>query len=255
MNDNNEHIAKRALALIDLTDLNATSSDKTVSDLCRRAATPFGHVAAICIWPRFVKNAKPLLKNTGVKLATVINFPHGSDDTAEVVMACEKAILAGADEIDLVFPYVSFKRGYHDEAGEQIAVIASVCKDRALLKVIIEAGELKDQNLVRQASELAIAEGADFIKTSTGKVHINATLATAETMLNAIRAASETHVGFKPAGGIRTVKDAAAYLALADKIMGPDWVSPKTFRFGVSALLEDILATLNGKTPNLNSGY
>ncbi len=247
--------ARRALALIDLTDLNAHSSADAVATLCQKAVTPFGNVAAICIWPRFVKGATPLLAGSGVKIATVVNFPDGDEDAAPVVMETEKAIKDGADEIDLVFPYRAFKKGEHDLAGEMIAIIASVCSGRALLKVIIETGELRDQNLVKSASELAIEEGADFIKSSTGKVQVNATLASAETMINAIKASGRRDVGFKPAGGIRTVEDAASYLALADQIMGADWATSKTFRFGASGLLDDILAALNGTTNTVKSAY
>ncbi len=255
MSENRTDLARKVLGLIDLTDLNATSSDTAVAALCAKATTPYGKVAAICIWPRFVKGAKPLLKDTGIRIATVVNFPGGDEDSAPVVMETEKAIKDGADEIDLVFPYRAFKKGEHELAGEQIAIIASVCHRRALLKVIIEAGELRDQKLIKSASELAIAEGADFIKTSTGKVQINATLAAAEAMLSAIKASGRRDVGFKPAGGIRTVEEAAKYLELAGTIMGPDWATPATFRFGASGLLDDCLAVLSGTASTSVSNY
>lgn len=251
----NSDIALRALALVDLTDLNAHSSDSAVAELCRKAVTPFGSVAAICVWPRFVKGAVPHLQGTGVKIATVVNFPLGEDDVASVVIETEKAISDGADEIDLVFPYMAFKKGAREEAGEMIGIIASVCKGRALLKVILETGELRDQTLVRAAAELAIEEGADFIKTSTGKVQVNATLASAQSMLEAIKASGQTKIGFKAAGGIRSVMDAASYLELADKIMGPRWATPQTFRFGASGLLDDILAMVSGSAPTTGAGY
>jgi deoxyribose-phosphate aldolase len=247
--------ALRALSLMDLTDLNANSSAEAVANLCGSAATPHGKVAAICIWPRFVKGAKPLLKGSGIKIATVVNFPDGDDDTAPVVMETEKAIKDGADEIDLVFPYRAFKRGEHELAGEQISIIASVCKDRALLKVILETGELRDAGLIRAASELALDEGADFIKTSTGKVQVNATPRAAEIMLEAIKASGREDAGFKPAGGIKTVADAAVYLEIADRIMGLGWARPSTFRFGASSLLVDILAVLDGRASTAGTGY
>ena len=250
-----KNIAARALGLVDLTDLNAHSSDSAVAELCRKAVTPFGKVAAICIWPRFVKGAKPLLKGSGVKIATVVNFPSGEADIAEVVMETEKAIKDGADEIDLVFPYMDFKRGKQEEAGEHIGIIASVCKDRALLKVILETGELKEPKLIYAAADLAIAEGADFIKTSTGKVQVNATPMAATEMLKAIKATGRKDVGFKAAGGIRTVEDAGKYLAMADDTMGKDWASPATFRFGASGLLDDILAVLGGTESKSGTGY
>jgi deoxyribose-phosphate aldolase len=255
MDNLDSKVALRTLSLLDLTDLNAHSSDQAVADLCRKAVTPYGSVAAVCIWPRFVKGAVPHLKGTGVKIATVVNFPLGEDNVASVVMETEKAIKDGADEIDLVFPYMAFKKGGHDEAGEMIGIIASVCKGRALMKVILETGELRDQKLVRAAAELAIAEGADFIKTSTGKVQVNATLASAQSMLEAIKASGQMSVGFKAAGGIRSVADAAGYLELADKIMGKSWATPKTFRFGASSLLDDVLATLSGSAKSSGSGY
>lgn len=247
--------ALRALSLMDLTDLNANSSAEAVAKLCGSAASPHGNVAAICIWPRFVKGAKPLLKGSGIRIATVVNFPDGNEDTAPVVMETEKAIKDGADEIDLVFPYRAFKRGEHELAGEQISIIASVCKDRALLKVILETGELRDAGLIRAASELALEEGADFIKTSTGKAQVNATPRAAEIMLEAIKASGRRDAGFKPAGGIKTVADAAVYLELADRIMGPDWAKPATFRFGASSLLGDILAVLEGRQSTAGTGY
>ena len=255
MSDVQKDIAARALSLVDLTDLNAHSSDGAVAELCKKAVTPFGKVAAICIWPRFVKGAKPHLKGTGVKIATVVNFPSGESDIAEVVMETEKAIKDGADEIDLVFPYMAFKRGQREDAGEHIGIIASVCKDRALLKVILETGELKDPKLIHAAADLAIAEGADFIKTSTGKVQVNATPVAATEMLKAINATGRKNVGFKAAGGIRTVEDAGKYLAIADDIMGSNWASPDTFRFGASGLLDDIVAVLGGTTAKSGAGY
>lgn len=255
MTASQKDIAARALALVDLTDLNAHSSDGAVAELCKKAVTPFGHVAAICIWPRFVRGAVPLLKGTEVKIATVVNFPSGDGDIADVVMETERAIKDGADEIDLVFPYLAFKRGRPEEAGEHIGIIASVCKDRAVLKVILETGELKEQKLIYAAADLAIAEGADFIKTSTGKVQVNATLMATAEMLKAIKATGRQDIGFKAAGGIRTVEEAGKYLALTDDMMGKDWVSPATFRFGASGLLDDILAVLGGTESKAGSGY
>jgi deoxyribose-phosphate aldolase len=131
---------------------------------------------------------------------------------------------------------------------DMVAAVRAECVAPVLLKVIIETGELKDAALIRRASELAIEAGADFIKTSTGKVAVNATLEAADIMIRAIRE-SGRKVGFKPAGGISTVADAALYLSLADTIMAPDWAKPSTFRFGASGLLDNILAVLSGTEP------
>lgn len=247
-------IARRALALLDLTDLNDDSSDRAVADLCRKAVTPHGHVAAICIWPRFVKGAKPLLAGTGVRIATVVNFPQGGTDTQAVLAETQKAIADGADEIDLVMPYRAFLAGGAAIVRAQIAAVRKACGRKARLKVILETGELVKPGFIRAASEIAIEEGADFIKTSTGKVEVNATPEAARIMLEAIRTAKKRKVGFKPAGGIRTVDDAAAYLELADEIMGEDWATPETFRFGASGLLSAIVAELEGKAPGAGPG-
>ncbi|MBU2326157.1 MAG: deoxyribose-phosphate aldolase, partial [Alphaproteobacteria bacterium] len=167
----------------------------------------------------------------------------------------EAAIRDGADEIDLVIPYRKFIAGDEAAVSEMVAAVRKACAAPVLLKVILETGELKDKALIRRASEIAIAEGADFIKTSTGKVAVNATLEAADIMLQAIRD-SRRKVGFKPAGGISTVADAGHYLRLADTIMGEDWVMPSTFRFGASGLLDDILAVLSGaQSPTVASGY
>jgi len=251
-------IAARALALVDLTNLNDDCMADDVAALCARAVTKHGHVAAICIWPRFVALGADKLKGTGVKVATVVNFPHGGTDTDAVVSETEAAIADGADEIDLVMPYKAFLAGNRDLVSDQIARVAEAISATSQLKVILETGEIKDPLLIHAASDLAIRAGADFIKTSTGKVDVNATLEAAEIMLTVIEENRRDHgrdVGFKPAGGIRTTEDAAAYLALADKIMGPNWASSSTLRFGASGLLDAILATIEGKSLEAVQGY
>ncbi len=247
--------AQRALALLDLTDLNDDSSAEAVADLCRRAVTPHGHVAAICIWPRFVKGARPLLKGTGVRIATVVNFPGGGTDTPAVVAETKRAISDGADEIDLVMPWAALTKGDAAIVRKQIKAVRKACGKKAKLKVILETGKLEKPGFIRAASEIAIEEGADFIKTSTGKVPVNATPQAARIMLKAIRRSGKKKLGFKPAGGIRTVADAGAYLDIAADIMGKKWARPRTFRFGASSLLADILATLDGTDTAATTGY
>ncbi len=251
--------AKRALALVDLTNLNDDCTDADITTLCNRTVTDHGSVAAVCVWPRFVKQAVAELAGTGVKVATVVNFPAGGVDTVAVVSETEQAIADGADEIDLVFPYQAFVEGRKGFAEEQIIRVRAAVPEPALLKVILETGEIKDPLLIHQASLVAIAAGADFIKTSTGKVAVNATLEAAEIMLTAIeevrRDDASRVVGFKPAGGIRTTEDAAAYLALSDRLLGHNWVSASTFRFGASGLLDALIATLDGKAAASGEGY
>lgn len=250
-------VAQRALPLVDLTNLDETCTTADIDALCTRAVTPHGPVAAVCIWPRFVTQAASLLAGSGVRVATVVNFPQGGDDTLAVIAETRQAIADGADEIDLVMPYRAFVSGRRGFAETQIARVREACGDR-LLKVILETGEIGDPLLVHAASLLAISAGADFIKTSTGKVKVNATLETAEIMLTVIeeiRREGGPEIGFKPAGGIRTVADAAAYLAIADRILGANWVAASHFRFGASGLLDALLAALDGREPTTAKGY
>lgn len=248
--------AQKALSLLDLTDLTDTCDAAAIEKLCAQAQTPFGTTAAICIWPRFVAQARGILgKGHAVKIATVVNFPSGESAVADIIAETKQAIADGADEIDLVIPYRDFITGDEAAVTEMVEAVKAACTPPVRLKTILETGELKDPALIREASDLAIAAGADFIKTSTGKVAVNATLPAAEIMLNAIKSSGRP-VGFKPAGGVRTVGDAADYLALAAKILGEGWATPQTFRFGASGLLGDILSVLGGQAaPSAPASY
>ncbi len=245
-----------ALSLLDLTNLKDDCTPAQIEALCARAQSPYGNTAAICIWPRFVAQARGILgTDHAVKIATVVNFPGGDMEVADVAAEAREAIADGADEIDLVIPYRAFLAGNEQAVTDMIAAVRAECKGPVLLKTILETGEIKDTALIRRASELAIDAGSDFIKTSTGKVAVNATLEAADIMLRAIRA-SGRKVGFKPAGGIGSVSDAALYLSLAETIMAPDWAMPSTFRFGASSLLDDILNVLaGGESKTASSGY
>lgn len=258
MSDDMKATAARALAMVDLTNLNDDCTADDIDALIARADTPHGPVAAICIWPRFVAHARA--SNAEINIATVVNFPSGNETRDAVVTQTAQAIADGANEIDLVLPYTAFKAGDAETAGEMVSAIAAVCEGKALLKVILETGELVEAGLIAEASRLAIAKGADFIKTSTGKVAINATKDAAQVMLTVIAANNEEgnkSIGFKPAGGIRSTADAAAYLAMADEIVGAGWATPETFRFGASGVLDDLLAVLDGQdgSANAKGGY
>lgn len=248
-------VASRALALLDLTNLKDDCTPDQIVTLCERAQSPFGPTAAICIWPRFVMQARTLLgPDSPIRIATVVNFPSGEMKTEDVLAETRDAVADGADEIDLVIPYRALAKGDEKAVTDMVTAVKAACGP-AILKTILETGELKDIALIRRASDLSIAAGADFIKTSTGKVGVNATLEAADIMLQAIRD-SRRKVGFKPAGGISTVADAGHYLRLADTIMGDDWVIPSTFRFGASGLLDDITAVLSGeRSTAAASGY
>ncbi len=236
--------ALRALACLDLTDLSDSTSQEEATRLIARGQTPFGPVAAICIWPQFVSGAAARLRHSEIRLATVINFPAGEEDIERAVDDTRQALRDGADEIDLVMPWRALRRGDDALPRAMIEAVAGCLPARHHLKVIIESGELADPALIDAASRLAIEAGAHFIKTSTGKTAVSATPAAARVMLTAIRDSGKP-VGFKASGGIRTLADAQIYLDLADEIMGPDWVSPDTFRFGASGLLDVLLGALN----------
>ena len=171
------------------------------------------------------------------------NFPHGNSDISIAVAETKAAIAYGADEVDVVFPYRALMSGDEEVGFELVKQCKQACGD-ILLKVIIETGELKQEALIK-ASEISINAGADFIKTSTGKVPVNATPEYARMMLEVIRDMKvASTVGFKPAGGVRTAEDAAAYLAMADEILGEHWVDARHYRFGASSLLTNLLHTL-----------
>ncbi len=239
--------ALRALKLMDLTTLNDDDTDEKVIALCHDAKTSLGNTAAICIYPRFIPIAKKTLREQGtpeIRIATVTNFPHGNDDIEIAVAETKAAIAYGADEVDVVFPYRTLLAGDEKTGFELVKQVKAACGNH-LLKVIIETGELKDPALIKRASEIAIEAGANFIKTSTGKVAVNATPEAAEIMLKVIRdkKVAET-VGFKPAGGVRSAEDAAQYLAMADEILGSEWADSLHYRFGASSLLTNLLNTL-----------
>lgn len=244
-----EHAARMALSMMDLTSLNDSDTDASIATLCRKTKTPFGSPAAICIYPAFIETAERALREAGmrdrVRIATVTNFPDGCVNVERATRETRAAVIAGADEVDVVFPYKALINGDAEAGRALVAACRDACEGK-LLKVILETGELKEPALIRRAADIALEAGADFLKTSTGKVEVNATLDAAEILLTAIRE-SGRDVGFKAAGGIRTTEDAKAYLELAARLMGDDWPMPAHFRFGASGLLDALLATLGDK--------
>lgn len=252
-----QQAAQRALQLMDLTTLNDNDTDASVIALCHQAKSPAGHTAAVCVYPRFVPVARKTLKEIGavdIKIATVTNFPHGNDDIGIAVAETKAAAAYGADEVDVVFPYRALMAGNQEIGFELVKACKAACGDDVMLKVIIESGELKTPELIRAASEIAIAAGADFIKTSTGKVAVNATPEAAKIMLEVIKEKNPA-VGFKAAGGVKNAQQAADYLALAESVLGENWVSAKTFRFGASSLLGSLLQTLGHQSQTSSSAY
>lgn len=250
-NDLNNHevstdstLAKQILALIDLTSLGETDTPAIITALCNKAVTAKGYVAAVCVYPQFIQQAAIQLSGSLVKIAAVANFPHGQDSLPIVLASIKQSIQNGAHEIDVVFPYENYLAGKQSEAKDFIQQCKFQCGKNVLLKVILETGALKEPDIIASASRDAIEAGADFIKTATGKIKIGATLEAAEVMLQVIKEMQpkvDRPLGFKASGGVRDLATAVGYLNLASKIMGANWVSPNTFRFGASQLLDVII--------------
>ena len=236
----NEDVARIALACLDLTSLNDNDGDAEVIALCRRAAGAHGTPAALCVWPQLAATAVAHTP-AGVRVAAVANFPDGSIDVQRAVADTARIVHAGAHEVDVVLPYRALLAGDDAACGTLLRAVRDAC-DGLTLKVILETGELPDVQWMQRAARLALAEGADFLKTSSGKTAVSATPEAARALLEAIAAnpRARTSVGFKAAGGIRTVADAARYIELVDELLGPDALTPARFRIGASALLNDI---------------
>ena len=241
-------VAARALGLLDLTSLNDDDDDTAVDALCARARTDFGPVAAVCIWPRFVARARDALQDSGIKVAAVANFPEGGADIAAALRDTRGIVTAGADEVDLVMPYRRWLADDTSLASEMVAACKEACGSKVSLTVILETGELKDPAVIYDAATALIVAGADFVKTSSGRAAVSATIEAAEAVLKAIKDLG-AGASFKAAGGIRDTATAGVYLALADRIMGANWADARRFRFGGSGLLNDLLAVLRDEAP------
>ncbi len=247
------HALKLALSMIDLTTLEGADSDGKVKQLCSKArhlhdALPeLPHVAAVCVYPMLVRCAKEQLQGSGIKIAAVATgFPSGQYPRGAKLADTKFALERGADEIDMVISRGHFLAGEYAYVFDEIAAIKEACGP-AHLKVILETGELGTLDAVRRASELAMHAGADFIKTSTGKVQPAATQPVTLVMLQAIRdfyQATGKKIGMKPAGGISTAKVSLQYLVMLRETLGEDWLTPDLYRFGASRLANDILMQL-----------
>ncbi len=239
-----------AIRMVDLTTLEGADTPGKVRALSAKALRPdpadpsCPAVAAVCVYPSMVPVAAPVLAGSGVHLASVATaFPSGQAPLDVKLADTRDAVAAGADEIDMVISRGSFLAGDYPTVFDEIVAVKEAAGP-AHLKVILETGELGTYDNVRRASWLAMLAGADFIKTSTGKVPVAATLPVTLVMLEAVRDFRERYgrqVGVKPAGGIRTTKDAIKYLVLIAETAGDDWLSPDWFRFGASSLLNDLL--------------
>ncbi|MEY2446157.1 MAG: deoxyribose-phosphate aldolase [Ilumatobacteraceae bacterium] len=244
--------AARALACLDLTSLNLDDTPERIDALCDRALLPAPgielHPAAVCIYPRFVSQAVARLQGSGIAVAAVANFPLGTSSITRVADEAEQALTDGANEIDVVFPFRAYMAGDHSGPAELVHRVAILCHRgrSAVLKVILETGVLHDAAMIKAAARVAVNNGADFLKTSTGKLEPAATPAAAQALLEVIVDVRNdgNQVGLKIAGGVKTVADAAGYLDLADRYLAPELAAPTNFRFGASGLLNDIVAVL-----------
>ena len=240
-----------AISMIDLTTLEGQDTPGKVRAMCAKAKRPdpadptVPQVAAVCVYPDLAQLAAAEVKGTGIHVASVATaFPSGRTSLPVKLADARYAVDAGADEVDMVIDRGAFLAGDYQLVYDEIAAVREVVEGSAHLKVILETGELVTLDNVRRASWLAMLAGADFIKTSTGKVTPAATLPVTLVMLEAVRDFRDAHgrqVGVKPAGGIRTAKDAIRYLVLVNETAGEDWLDPRWFRFGASSLLNDLL--------------
>ena len=238
-------LASRLLSLLDLTSLGEDDSPQRIAGLCTAALAAPVLPAAVCFYPEHLTGASGVLAGSGIKLATVVNFPDGGSDAQRVTREIRRALAVGADEIDLVLPYRCVIAGDFAAAERVVRSGRDACGPGVTLKLILETGELASADLIRRAAQLGVAQGVDFLKTSTGKAAINATLDAATIMLDVI-AACGGRCGFKAAGGVRTPVDAARYLDLAEQRMGKQWPTPARFRIGASSLFDALCAMARG---------
>ncbi|MFO1071244.1 MAG: deoxyribose-phosphate aldolase [Geminicoccaceae bacterium] len=247
-------LAATAIGLIDLTSLRGDESEVEIEALCARALRH--GTAAVCLYPRFVPLARRCLAGSGVRLATVANFPQGGEDIVATAEETAAAVAAGADEVDVVAPLEAILERDIGLVGELVEACRTAAGPDVTLKLILETGRLAEPDLITAAARAAVMAGIDFLKTSTGKVEPGATPEAAALLL-AVCQEAHGRVGFKAAGGIRTADQAAGYLRLAGDMMGPAWISPHHLRLGASSLLDDLLRRA-GRDPEgaaANGGY
>lgn len=244
--EGDEEVAHKAIGLLELTSLNADDSSERIVALCERALTPVGNVAAVCVSPRFAGLARRTLDTLHareVKVVAVVNFPNGGASISSVESETHAAMLAGVDEIDLVYPFNAQMSGNKQLGGEMIAACKAKCGQRGRLTVTLETGVLRDPQIIHSVCRTAIREGAAFLKTSTGKQIVSATPQAARILIEAI-AELGSQVGFKASGNVRTLGEARLYLEMVQARFGPGWLEPGRLRLGANSLLDDLLTHL-----------
>ncbi|MDR0619444.1 MAG: deoxyribose-phosphate aldolase [Bacteroidales bacterium] len=236
---------EKILRLIDLTALDGSDTSARIEDLCKKAQEY--HTAAVCVYPYYVPLAKKLLTATPVRVACVAGgFPASQTPLSIKTLEVEYCVKNGTDEVDIVIPIGGFLEGDKQRVIDEVKTLKKACGEKHL-KVILETGALGTPEKIRTASLLAIEGGADFIKTSTGKIPVAATIEAARVMVEVIKEHYEKtgkYIGFKPAGGISTFEEALPYYELVESVLGEAWLTPDLFRFGASRLATDLAARI-----------
>jgi deoxyribose-phosphate aldolase len=240
-----QFLAQQAIGLMELASLNADDTPEKIITLCQRALTPVGYVAAVCVLPRFAGLARRTLDNLQAReimVVAAVNFPTGSPSVSLAEQETQAAILAGADEVDLVYPFHALLGGDRQIGADIVSACKAKC-GRAALTVTLETGVLRDPQVIHGASCVAIQEGASFLKTSTGKQIVSATPQASRILIAAI-AESGAHVGINVSGNVRTLDEARVHMDLVKARFGPRWVEQGRLRLGATSLLDDLLVRL-----------
>src|ERR1700691_815696 len=239
-------MARRIVSLMDLTSLNETDDEAAIVRLSGLAVSKAGTVAALCTWPQFMPVARTALRGTGVRIAAVANFPAGAAGVEQAAVETAAAIANGADEVDVVLPYRALLAGDTAVGLALVQRCRSACGDRALLKVILEAGQLGSPDMLRRAADIAVSGGAHFLKTSTGKTLPGATPEAAAVLLDVIAQSRDCGraVGLKVSGGIRHFAAARDFLNQFERRFGSGSATPANFRIGASTLIGDLLESM-----------
>lgn len=232
--------ANELISFLDFTSLNENETGADIDALCQQAMKH--KVAAICVYPKWLPLTRQLITNSTVKIATVVNFPHGTESVIDVQAQIDDALKEGAEEIDVVIPYQEFLQNHDSKALERFVFSCKkLLPPNYALKTIIETGAFTNDKLLEQACLACLSGGADFLKTSTGKITRGASLDAAAIMLGSLQSFGEKARGLKVSGGIKTYQQANEYWALCKLIMGADWLNSNHFRIGASSLLQDLL--------------
>lgn len=252
-----DEVYRLCYSAIDLTTLSCSDSVESVTAFARKAVEFYtnypaiANVASICIYPPFVETVGVVVDGTDMRITSVAGgFPSSQTFLEVKVLEVAMAVENGADEIDIVLNVGKMLEGHYDEVANEVEVIRTETSPEVVLKVIIESGALKTPDLIRKASLLSMFAGADFVKTSTGKIDVSATPEAAVVMCQAIRdyyRKTGRKVGFKPAGGVRSAEDAALYYTIVEEILGKEWLTPELFRIGASSAANNLLTAIEGR--------